>query len=119
MPTGTVKWFNATKGYGFIQPEDGSKDVFVHISEVERSGMAWTTSRRARGSPSRCGRTRGRARVRPPTCVRPEQGSAMGSVPKPPARPPDEVPWPPPPPPTPRPAPPPLSAGPLRRAQSP
>ena len=40
MPTGTVKWFNATKGYGFIQPEDGSKDVFVHISDVERSGDA-------------------------------------------------------------------------------
>ena len=39
MPTGTVKWFNATKGYGFIAPEDGSKDVFVHISAVERAGM--------------------------------------------------------------------------------
>ena len=39
MLTGTVKWFNAAKGYGFIQPEDGSKDVFVHISDVERSGM--------------------------------------------------------------------------------
>ena len=39
MPAGTVKWFNATKGYGFIQPEDGSKDVFVHISAVERAGM--------------------------------------------------------------------------------
>jgi CspA family cold shock protein len=39
MATGTVKWFNATKGYGFIQPEDGSTDVFVHISAVERAGM--------------------------------------------------------------------------------
>jgi CspA family cold shock protein len=39
MSTGTVKWFNAQKGYGFIQPEDGSKDVFVHISAVERAGM--------------------------------------------------------------------------------
>ncbi len=39
MPTGTVKWFNAQKGYGFIQPDDGSKDVFVHISAVERSGL--------------------------------------------------------------------------------
>jgi CspA family cold shock protein len=39
MSFGTVKWFNLTKGYGFIQPEDGSKDVFVHISAVERSGL--------------------------------------------------------------------------------
>ena len=39
MATGTVKWFNATKGYGFIEPEDGSKDAFVHISAVERSGL--------------------------------------------------------------------------------
>ncbi|HEY5964291.1 MAG TPA: cold-shock protein [Xanthobacteraceae bacterium] len=40
MSTGTVKWFNGQKGYGFIQPDDGSKDVFVHISAVERAGMS-------------------------------------------------------------------------------
>jgi CspA family cold shock protein len=39
MPTGTVKWFNTSKGYGFIAPEDGGKDVFVHISAVERAGL--------------------------------------------------------------------------------
>ena len=39
MATGTVKWFNTTKGYGFIAPEEGGKDVFVHISAVERSGL--------------------------------------------------------------------------------
>ena len=39
MATGTVKWFNTTKGYGFIAPEGGGKDVFVHISAVERSGL--------------------------------------------------------------------------------
>ncbi len=40
MPKGTVKWFNPTKGYGFIQPAGGGKDVFVHISAVERAGMS-------------------------------------------------------------------------------
>ena len=39
MSNGTVKWFNATKGFGFIQPEDGGKDVFLHISAVERAGL--------------------------------------------------------------------------------
>ena len=39
MPTGTVKWFNMAKGYGFIEPEDGSTDAFVHISAVEQAGL--------------------------------------------------------------------------------
>ncbi len=43
MSTGTVKWFNAAKGYGFIEPEDGSKDAFVHISAVERAGLSSLT----------------------------------------------------------------------------
>jgi CspA family cold shock protein len=40
MATGVVKWFNGQKGYGFIQPDDGGKDIFVHISAVERSGLS-------------------------------------------------------------------------------
>jgi CspA family cold shock protein len=40
VPSGKVKWFNPTKGYGFIQPQDGSRDVFVHISAVERAGLS-------------------------------------------------------------------------------
>jgi CspA family cold shock protein len=39
MATGAVKWFNATKGYGFIQPDDGSKDVFVHVTAVQKAGL--------------------------------------------------------------------------------
>jgi len=45
MATGTVKWFNPSKGFGFIQPDDGSKDVFVHISAVESSGLGTLTEK--------------------------------------------------------------------------
>jgi CspA family cold shock protein len=39
MPSGTVKWFNTTKGYGFVQPDDGGKDVFIHITAVQAAGL--------------------------------------------------------------------------------
>ena len=48
MPKGTVKWFNATKGYGFIQPQGGGKDIFVHISAVERAGFSTLSEGQAR-----------------------------------------------------------------------
>jgi cold shock protein len=47
MSTGTVKWFNPTKGYGFIQPQGGGQDVFVHISAVEKAGLSGTASEQA------------------------------------------------------------------------
>ena len=47
MATGTVKWFNATKGFGFIEPENGRKDVFVHISAVERAGLTGLSDNQA------------------------------------------------------------------------
>jgi len=56
MPTGTVKWFNTTKGYGFIAPDDGGKDVFVHISAVERSGLTGLADNQKVGYDLRDGR---------------------------------------------------------------
>ena len=66
MMKGTVKWFNGQKGYGFIQPDDGSKDVFVHISAVERAGC--TVSTRAKRSLSRLLPIEGPASHRQPIC---------------------------------------------------
>ncbi|MBV8832730.1 MAG: cold-shock protein [Acidobacteriaceae bacterium] len=53
MPTGTVKWFNGQKGFGFIQPDGGSQDVFLHISAVERAGMGDLTDQYGACIPSR------------------------------------------------------------------
>ena len=56
MPTGTVKWFNATKGYGFIGPDDGSSDVFVHVSAVEQVGLGTLGERQTITFATRSGR---------------------------------------------------------------
>lgn len=60
MANGTVKWFNATKGFGFIQPDDGSKDAFVHISAVQRAGLAGLREDRRSSSTSSPAATVGR-----------------------------------------------------------
>jgi cold shock protein len=64
MAIGTVKWFNAQKGFGFIQPSDGGKDVFVHISAVERAGL----SSLKEGQKVKYEMARDRGKNRPPTC---------------------------------------------------
>ena len=79
MPTGTVKFFNESKGFGFIQPEDGGADAFVHISDVERSGMS-TLRKSARASSRRDHAAKWRDHLSPPTaskligCVNKEPG---------------------------------------------
>src|SRR3954467_7601797 len=65
MPTGTVKWFNPQKGFGFIQPDDGGNDVFVHISEVERAGLVTLNDGQRVSFDVETGRRRWRDRRRP------------------------------------------------------
>ena len=69
MAIGTVKFFNSTKGFGFIQPEDGTADVFVHISAVERAGI----SNLGEGQKLSFDAIRAAARLRPRTCARSER----------------------------------------------
>ena len=64
MATGIVKWFNPTKGYGFIQPQGGGKDVFVHISAVERAGLSTLNEGQQVQSSTKRLQTRGRPRRR-------------------------------------------------------
>lgn len=73
MPVGTVKWFNPTKGFGFIQPENGGPDVFVHISAVEQAGLRQINEGQRICFELNRG---GRARPRPSISSRPEQESA-------------------------------------------
>src|SRR5262249_30896091 len=70
MMQGTVKWFNSQKGYGFIQPADGSKDVFVHISAVERAGMNGLDE--GKKSPSISSLIVKTARLQPEICALPD-----------------------------------------------
>ena len=75
MDTGTVKWYNETKGYGFIQPDNGGKDVFVHATALERAGMRGLA--KVRRSPTSCRPTSAPARPPPSTC-RPRKPDRRG-----------------------------------------